>query len=192
MNDTMLAAVVTPKKTLEVRPLPIPRFGPYEVLVEMRFGATCAGTDQRVIDHGHPRPLRYPGILGHESVGRVIAVGEKVTSFAVGDLITRVGAPETEEISSIWGGFAQYGVARDWQAMERDGLDEALYKKSRVNKVVPPDIPERVAPMIITWRETLSYARHIGVQKGMRVLIAGSGANALAFTNHCAYSGADV
>ena len=192
MNDTMLAAVVTPKKTLEVRPLPIPRFGPYEALVEMRFGATCAGTDQRVIDHGHPRPLRYPGILGHESVGRVIAVGEKVTSFAVGNLITRVGAPETEEISSIWGGFAQYGVARDWQAMERDGLDEALYKKSRVNKVVPPDIPERVAPMIITWRETLSYARHIGVQKGMRVLIAGSGANALAFTNHCAYAGADV
>ena len=165
MNDTMLAAVVTPKKTLEVRSLPLPRFGPYEALVEMRFGATCAGTDQRVIDHGHPRPLRYPGILGHESVGRVIAVGEKATSFAVGDLITRVGAPETEEISSIWGGFAQYGVARDWQAMERDGLDEALYKKSRVNKVVPPDIPERVAPMIITWRETLSYARHIGVQK---------------------------
>ena len=106
MNDTMLAAVVTPKKTLEVRSLPLPRFGSYEALVEMRFGATCAGTDQRVIDHGHPRPLRYPGILGHESVGRVIAVGEKATSFAVGDLITRVGAPETEEISSIWGGFA--------------------------------------------------------------------------------------
>ena len=52
MNDTMLAAVVTPEKTLEVRSLPLPRFGSYEALVEMRFGATCAGTDQRVIDHG--------------------------------------------------------------------------------------------------------------------------------------------
>ena len=38
MNDTMLAAVVTPKKTLEVRSLPLPRFGSYEALVEMRFG----------------------------------------------------------------------------------------------------------------------------------------------------------
>ena len=28
MNDTMLAAVVTPKKTLEVRPLPFPALGP--------------------------------------------------------------------------------------------------------------------------------------------------------------------
>ncbi len=192
MNDTMLAAIVTPEKTLEVRPVPIPDFGPYEALVEMRFGATCAGTDQGVIDHAHRRPLRYPGILGHESVGRVVAVGEKATSFAVGDLITRVGAPETEALSAVWGGFAQYGVARDWQAMEADGMDASLYAKSRVNKVVPPDIPERVAPMIITWRETLSYARRIGVQSGMRVLIAGSGANALSFTEHCAYAGAEV
>ena len=71
-------------------------------------------------------------------------------------------------------------------------MDASLYAKSRVNKVVPPDIPERVAPMIITWRETLSYARRIGVQSGMRVLIAGSGANALSFTEHCAYAGAEV
>ena len=188
MKDTMLAAVVTPERTLEVRSVPIPDFGPYEALVAMRFGATCAGTDQRVIDHGHPRPLRYPGILGHESVGRVIAVGEKATSFAVGDLVTRVGAPEMEEISAVWGGFAQYGVAKDWQAMQRDGLEKALYSKSRVNKVVPSDISERVAPMIITWRETLSYTQRFGVEKGMQVLVAGSGA----FVSHCAYAGARV
>lgn len=118
------------------------------------------------------RALRYPGILGHESVGRVVAVGEKVTSFSVGDLITRVGAPETQAVSAIHGGFAQYGVARDWQAMQRDGLDEGLWQKARVNKVVPGDIPERVAPMIITWRETLSYAQRFGVEKGMQVLVA--------------------
>ena len=44
MKDTMLAAVVTPERTLEVRSVPIPDFGPYEALVAMRFGATCAGT----------------------------------------------------------------------------------------------------------------------------------------------------
>ena len=76
MEKSMRAAVVTQDRTLEVRTLPVPDFGPYEALVAMRFGATCAGTDQRVIDHGPPRPLRYPGVLGHESVGRVVAVGE--------------------------------------------------------------------------------------------------------------------
>lgn len=192
MEKSMRAAVVTQDRTLEVRTLPVPDFGPYEALVAMRFGATCAGTDQRVIDHGHPRPLRYPGVLGHESVGRVVAVGERVTSYRVGDLITRVGMPDTEAVSSIWGGFAQYGIARDWQAMRSDGLDPALWQKARVQRVVPPDISERVAPMMITWRETLSYATRIGVQRDMRVLIAGSGANALAFVQHCAYAGARV
>ena len=48
MKDTMLAAVVTPERTLEVRSVPIPDFGPYEALVAMRFGTTCAGTDQRL------------------------------------------------------------------------------------------------------------------------------------------------
>ena len=55
---------------------------------------------------------------------------------------------------------------------KRPGLDKALYARSRVNKVVPPDIPERVAPMIITWRETLSYVQRVGIRKGMRVLLS--------------------
>ena len=42
---------------------------------------------------GHPRPIQYPTILGHESVGRVIEVGKKVKNFHCGDLVTRVGAP---------------------------------------------------------------------------------------------------
>ena len=33
MKDTMLAAVVTPERTLEVRSVPVPQFGPYEALV---------------------------------------------------------------------------------------------------------------------------------------------------------------
>lgn len=192
MSDTMLAAVVTPQRTLEVRQVPMPQFGEYDALVAMRFGATCAATDQRVIEHGHPRPLRYPGILGHESVGRVIALGKKVRNFAKGDLIARVGAPPTQDLAVCWGGFAQYGVARDWRAMQEDGLDGELWKKARVNQVIPPDIPERVAPMMITWRETLSYANRIGVQAGMQALVAGSGANALAFISHCAHAGARV
>ncbi|NLF28398.1 MAG: alcohol dehydrogenase catalytic domain-containing protein [Clostridiales bacterium] len=192
MVQAMRAAVATVDRTLEVQTVPIPEIGPYDALVKLTYGATCAGTDQRVIDHGHPRPLRYPGILGHESVGRVLEVGEKVTSFKPGDLIARVGVPETAEMGACWGGFAQYGVARDWRAMRDAGLGEELWRKARVNRVIPGDIPERAAPMIITWRETLSYATRIGVREGARALVLGSGANALAFIGHAAFAGASV
>lgn len=192
MSKTMLVAVTGGRGNLCVRQATLPSIGPYEALLEMRFGATCAATDQRVIDGGHPRPLQYPGILGHESVGRVIALGEKVTSFHPGDLITRVGAPALDELAPLWGGFAQYGVATDWQAMRRDGFGEDRWRKARVQRVVPPDIDERVAPMMITWRETLSYVTRVGVEAGMEVLVTGSGANALAIIGHCAFAGCRV
>jgi threonine dehydrogenase-like Zn-dependent dehydrogenase len=191
MAATMLAAVADGKGSLNVRELPIPAFGDYQALVRLRFGATCAGTDLGIIDGGHPFPLPYPAILGHESVGEVLETGSKVHFLRPGDLVARVGAPAAPElgVGSAWGGFAQYGVAADWRAMEADGIPRELWDKARVQKIIPPSIDPTEAPMIITWRETLSYARRLGLAPGSRALVIGSGANALAFIAHLAFEG---
>lgn len=190
----MRAAVVTEKGRLEVIDIPIPEPGPYDALVKITYGATCAGTDIHLMDGLHPYPVFFPTILGHESVGRVVSTGGKVRNYSEGDLITRVGCPALEGagMNSNWGGFAEYGIARDHFAMKEDGVDPALWIKYRVNQIVHPDIDEKTAPMIITWRETLSYVRRLEVAKGSRVLVTGSGANALSLAVHCLNSGADV
>lgn len=192
--DTMKVAVVNQDGILEIREVPIPVIGKYQVLVKMSYGSTCAGTDQRLMEKKHPNPVFYPSVLGHESVGRAVKLGEKVTTFKVGDLISRVGTPAMPEIGLgiCWGGFAQYGVATDFLAMERDGIPLSEWEKARVQKLIPDDIDEKVGPMIITWRETLSYTNRLGVKNGDNVMIAGSGANALAFIRHCIYVGAKV
>jgi threonine dehydrogenase-like Zn-dependent dehydrogenase len=194
MATTMFAAIADGKGSLTLRELPIPAFGDYQALVRLRFGATCAGTDLGIIDGRHPFPLPYPAILGHESVGEVLETGSKVRFLKPGDLVARVGAPAAAElgIGSAWGGFAQYGVATDWRAMEADGIPRELWEKTRVQKVIPPAVDAREAPMIITWRETLSCAHRIGVPPLSRVLVAGSGANALAFIAHFAHDGHTV
>ena len=163
--ETMKAAIINKDGILEIRSVPIPEIGPYQILVKMSYGSTCAGTDQRLIEKGHPYPVFYPSILGHESVGRAIAIGDKVTTFKVGDLISRVVAPAMPEIGLgiCWGGFAQYGVASDYLSMERDGLPRVEWEKAQVQKVIPADIDEKAAPMMITWRETLSYTTRLGV-----------------------------
>lgn len=190
----MKAAVLNKDGALEIRSVPIPSINPYQVLVKMVYGSTCAGTDQRLMEKKHPYPVSYPSILGHESIGRAITVGDKVTTFKVGDLISRVGAPAMPQIGLgiCWGGFAQYGIATDYLAMERDGVPRSEWEKSRVQKLIPADIDEKIAPMMITWRETLSYTTRLGVKKGDHVLICGSGANSLAFIFHCVYVGAKV
>ena len=191
MATTMLAAVTDGKGTLSIQELPMPAFGDYEALVKLRFGATCAGTDLGIIDGRHPFPLAYPAVLGHESIGEVLQIGKKVRSLKAGDLVARVGAPAAPAlgVGSAWGGFAQYGVAVDWEAMRADGAPRERWEKARVQKVIPPSIDAREAPMLITWRETLSYALRIGAAPRSRVLVVGSGANALAFIAHFAYEG---
>lgn len=172
----------------------MPAVGAYDALCEMRYGSTCAGTDIHLMDGLHPNPVSFPTILGHESVGRVVAVGSRVKNFRVGDLVTRVGAPAglREGLDANWGGFAEFGIARDHWQMRRDGVAESEWVRYRVNQVVAPQIDERTAPMIITWRETLSYIRRIGVHVGQRVIVTGSGANALSLAAHCCNTGAEV
>lgn len=192
--SSMKAAVIEEDGSLTIRTVPIPKINPYQVLVKMKYGSTCTGTDLRLMEKGHPHPVFYPSILGHESVGRAIEIGNKVTTFKTGDLISRVGAPAMPELGLgiCWGGFAQYGVATDYAAMERNGIPRSEWEKARVQKLIPADIDEKVAPMMITWRETLSYTTRLGVKKGDHVLILGSGANALAFVSHCTYVKAKV
>src|SRR5258708_32253504 len=68
------------------RPTPTPAAG--EILVEVAACGVCR-TDLHVVDGELPDP-KLPVVPGHEIVGRVAAMGEGVTGFAIGD---RVGVP---------------------------------------------------------------------------------------------------
>ena len=188
----MKVAMVEKANVLLVREVPDPEVGDYDALCKMLYGATCAGTDQHILAGRFPGPVSYPTILGHESVGRVIEVGKCVRHFNKGDLMTRVGAlPSPKgDFDATWGGFAEYGIARDHAAMREDGKPREEWDGFRVNQVVPEGIPPADATLIITWRETLSYLTRAGLSSGMRLLVLGSGASGLAFVAHAANMGA--
>jgi len=186
----MKAAIVESPSHLVVRDIPAPPVGEYDALCELLYGATCSGTDQHLIAGRFPWPVKYPTILGHESIGRVTRIGRRVRHFRVGDLVTRVGTPPTDALSVNWGGFAEYGVAKDHWAMREDGLPGAKWRPFRINQLLPAGSDPRAATMIITWRETLSYITRMGVEAGARVLIIGSGGNGLSFAAHAANLGA--
>lgn len=188
----MKAAVVLAPGTLRVMEVPDPVPGDYDALCDVLLGTTCTGTDHHIVNGTFPWPISYPTILGHESVGRVIACGPKVRNLRVGDLVTRVGLPRQDDLSTTWGGFAERALARDHVAMSEDGVARVEWDEARVHQVVPPGIAPRAATLFITWRETLSYARRLGVRDSSSVLVIGSGANALAFACHAIRLGGHV
>jgi 2-desacetyl-2-hydroxyethyl bacteriochlorophyllide A dehydrogenase len=79
----MKAAVYTGVKGVEFQDRPIPRAGPGEVVVKIKYCGIC-GTDLHIYFEG----ILPPGIvLGHENVGTVAEVGDSVEGWKVGDRV---------------------------------------------------------------------------------------------------------
>jgi len=186
----MKAAVVESAGKLVVRDLPEPEMGDYRAKCELLYGAVCSGTDTHLLQFHAPFCwwMKLPYILGHESIGRVVAVGPKVRNLKPGDMVTRVGCPAVGEVHSGWGGFAEIGIAVDWRAMQEDGVDG--WQGSTVNQILPADIDPAVGTLFTTWRETLSYVTRIGLKAGASALVIGSGGNGLSFVSHARNLGA--
>ena len=85
MHAQVMTAVGAPLAAAE---LPPPCPGPRQVLIRVRACAVCR-TDLHVVDGDLPDP-KLPVVPGHEIVGTILAKGNEVERFAVGD---RVGVP---------------------------------------------------------------------------------------------------
>jgi threonine dehydrogenase-like Zn-dependent dehydrogenase len=183
----MRAAIVPQPGSIELLDIPEPRYGEYEALVEIIACSICSGTDSHIVyDHF---PMRaYPCVLGHESIGRVLEVGSAVRNLKKGDLVLRPVAVRPGEqlggYNSMFGGFAQLGLAADAAAIIADTpRDQAprLPVFATAQQVVPPDFDPDLAGAFITFKETLSFLYRLGVQAGKSVLILGSGTVGLSF-----------
>jgi propanol-preferring alcohol dehydrogenase len=90
LSMSMMRAMVLEKlgQPLVMRDRPVPRPARGEILVEIAACGVCR-TDLHVVDGELPDP-KLPIVPGHEIVGRVAALGDGVTGFALG---ARVGVP---------------------------------------------------------------------------------------------------
>jgi threonine 3-dehydrogenase len=86
-----MQAIVKPeaKAGAQVKELPVPKYGPNDVLVRVKAAAVC-GTDLHIYDwdpwaQGRIKP---PLVPGHEFCGNVAAVGANVSSVHVGDFVS--------------------------------------------------------------------------------------------------------
>src|SRR5215469_17949136 len=82
-------AVFPSKKSLQLVDRPQPKLqGPTEVLLRVREVGLC-GTDREIasFEYGDPPTGADHLILGHESLGEVVEVGQEVHSLKPGDLV---------------------------------------------------------------------------------------------------------
>ncbi len=155
--------------------VPEPKLSPYSVIVENIACGICNGTDLKLID-GHFKGFdTYPAVLGHESIGRVVELGAKVTCYKKGDHVLRTYLDDTGPLYySGWGSFSTYGLAYDYRSMIADGVKNAN-TYCAAQQVVPPDIDPVKGIMIITFKEVLCGLKSFGVSSEHAIMINGCG-----------------
>lgn len=187
----MKALTVAAGGRLSVEEIPVPSYGPCQALVRMRSCGVCNGTDTKLIHGTFKNFSSYPAVLGHEGVGEVVAVGDRVRSFRIGD---RVLLPFLEEkvgeYTPGWGAYSEYAVVGDAAAYIAEGMGPGTPQWSEgylAQTVLSPKAAADPvgASMIVTFREVLSAVRRFGFEANRQVLIFGAGPVGLCFTKFC-------
>jgi threonine dehydrogenase-like Zn-dependent dehydrogenase len=173
---------------LSVHEVETPAYNDCQALCKTLTCGVCNGTDLKLI-HGHFKNMtRYPLLLGHEAVGRVVEVGRKVTGLRVGDMVLLPFLyGDFGGCASGWGGYAEYTVVGDAEAYLQNGMgpgspgyDEGVFAQTVIR---PEDRVDAVgAAMVITFREVLSAIRRFGFQPNKDAVVFGAGPVGLCFT----------
>ncbi len=176
--------------------IPMPVLKDYECLVKVHTCGFCNGTDMQII-HGtltaDEGMMPFPTLLGHEAVGEVIQIGNKVRHIALGDRFIRPDTPKWYgKYSCTFGTMAEYAVATDRKAMIEDGIPEEQMPDEGKCERIPSDISYEDAAVMLSLLECISAVHNFGLKKDMDVLIYGAGPMGMGVANYLQVIGAHV
>lgn len=177
----MRAAIYRGVNDVRVETVPVPEIGPGEALVRIHSCGIC-GTDLKKI---HTGSHSAPRIFGHEMAGTIVALGEGVQGWQVGDRVMafhhipcgdcyycrkktyaqcetykRVGC--TAGFAPAGGGFAEYIRVMDW-----------IVQRGMVR--VPDGVPFEQAAFIEPVNTCLKAVKNLHLETDETVLVMGQG-----------------
>jgi L-iditol 2-dehydrogenase len=195
-SDRMLAALYTQGGGFSVEEVGRPRIADDELLLRVRAASIC-GTDVKIVHHGH-RKL-HDGqriVLGHEFVGEIEEVGQRLSGYEVG---ARVGiAPNAGcgGCSACIRGRANYCPAYTAFGIDRDGghapyvrIPECFLAQGNL-VTLPASVPDREASLLEPFSCVVNGVRAARLELGDTVVIYGAGPIGLMHVMLCRAAGA--
>lgn len=173
--------------TSRISPVTITRraVGPHDVLLDVLYCGVCHSDIHTV--RGEWGPVQYPAVPGHEIVGRVIAVGDQVTKFRIGD-IGGVGCivdscGECAHCEEDLEQYCEKGMTQTYGSPDPHTggytfggySDRVVVKDHFVIRIPPGADLAATAPLLCAGITTFSPLQHWKVTRGQRVGVVGMG-----------------
>ena len=161
---------------LDLIEAPVPQPGPSDVLIRVKRTSIC-GTDVHIHqwDSWARSTIKPPLIIGHEFVGEIVAQGEQVSGFALGDLVDGEGHIVCGHCRNCHAGRRHLCKDTRGVGVHRDGAfaDYLCLPASNAVKVDP-----KISLDVLSCFDPLGNATHTTLQwdlVGEDVLITGAG-----------------
>ncbi|MDQ1608980.1 MAG: L-iditol 2-dehydrogenase [Microbacteriaceae bacterium] len=176
--STMRASVLLAAQSLTMEERPVPRLDPDQVLVEVTSVGVC-GSDVHFWHEGRLGDwvVDEPLVLGHESGGRIVAVGAAVDGSRVGERVSiepQRPSPTSRETMS-----GRYNLDPAMRFYATPGVDGAFAQYVAIQSQFAWSIPDSVSDDAAALMEPLSVAvataQKGSFTVGSRVLITGAG-----------------
>ncbi|GKU83288.1 erythritol/L-threitol dehydrogenase [Niallia sp. NCCP-28] len=183
---TMKAIVAYAPGDYRLEEVSVPQISDEEILIKVEACGICAG-DAKAYDGApsfwgdekQPAYIKAPMIPGHEFIGRVVAVGDKVEGYKVGERVI------SEQIVPCWDcRFCKRG--QYWMCEKHDlygfqnnvngGMAEYMkFTKEAINYHVPEELPIEKAILIEPYACSFHAVQRAKIQLGDVVVLAGAG-----------------
>lgn len=189
----MLAALLYGQEDLRLEEVEEPTPAPGEVVIRVGVATTC-GTDLKVWRRGgHAKMLKPPTRFGHEAAGQIMALGEGVTGWKVGD---RVVANNSAPCMTCF--FCQkqeYSLCTDL-SFNNGTFAEYLKIPAQIVRHNLLPIPDGLSDAMAAMTEPLACVLHGAARShtkaGDRVVVLGDGAIGLMFVAALVQQSAEV
>ncbi|QSE97032.1 NAD(P)-dependent alcohol dehydrogenase [Fulvivirga lutea] len=158
---------------------------PNDVKIDILYCGVCHSDIHTV--HNDWGGTKYPSVPGHEIIGRVTEVGNKVSNYKVGDLVgvgclvdsCRTCASCQEDLEQ----YCENGMVPTYNGADKHlgghtfgGYSETIVVDKDFVLKVPENIdPKAAAPLLCAGITTWSPLRHWNVKKGDKVGVIGLG-----------------
>jgi L-iditol 2-dehydrogenase len=172
------AAVLHGPGDVRVESRRVPEPGPREVLVEIAAVGVC-GSDIHYYEHGRIGSfvVREPMILGHESSGRVVALGPGASKHAVGDRVALEPGVPCGHCRECRAG--RYNLCSDVRFFATPPVDGAFANYVTIHEDFAFALPDSLSDEAGALMEPLSVGvwacQKANVSAGDRVLVTGAG-----------------
>lgn len=168
-------AINVPNKgQIEVIDSTSPTMASNEVKVKMKYTGIC-GSDMHFY-HGTLPVAEYPRIIGHEGVGKIIAIGDQVTTFEIGDIVVGEPLKACGECYSCNNGRPNACFTMQSRGCHVDGCfrHETTYPEHSVHKISSA-VPLQEATLIEPYSIAAQVCYRTRLQKNDYIWVMGAG-----------------